>query len=163
MPAPPTAAERARERALRLLARREHSRAELRQRLRRSARDDDVLDAEALEALLDALAREGWLSETRFAEATVAARTRRGDGPLRLRARLAERGVAAELIDTALGAVSDWQDLLERARCKRFGDPAPQDYAQWAQQARYLQRRGFSEAQIRAALPQPQRRGHDNH
>lgn len=163
MPAPPTAAERARERALRLLARREYSRAELRQRLRRSAQDDDALGAEALEALLDALTREGWLSETRFAEATVAARTRQGDGPLRLRARLARRGVAAELIDTALATVADWQDLLERARRKRFGGQAPQDYAQWAQQARYLQRRGFSEAQIRAALPQPGRGGHDNH
>ena len=63
----PEAALRAR--ALRLLARREHSRAELRRKLA-----PHVEEGVDLEALLDDFTQRGWLSEERFVEQTVRAK-----------------------------------------------------------------------------------------
>jgi regulatory protein len=58
-----------RARALRLLARREHSRAELRRKL-----GPHVEEGVDLEALLDDFTRRGWLSEERVAAALAQAR-----------------------------------------------------------------------------------------
>ncbi|HEY4998170.1 MAG TPA: regulatory protein RecX, partial [Usitatibacter sp.] len=61
-----------RARAMRFLARREHSRAELQRKLAAiAAQGDDV------EAVLDELARKGWLSDARYAELAVRSKARR--------------------------------------------------------------------------------------
>ena len=80
-------------RALRLLARREHTRAELARKLAH-----DVEDPLALEALLDDLAARGWLSDSRFAEQFAHARRGRF-GIAALRRALLDRGVPEELSD----------------------------------------------------------------
>src|SRR5437868_1691945 len=59
-----------RQKALRALARRDHSRAELARNLRRRARGDDIngaADDGAIDALLDEFEANGWLSDERFA------------------------------------------------------------------------------------------------
>ena len=75
-------------RALRMLVRREHSREELRRKLERVAIEGDDIDS-----VLDDLATRGWLSDARFAEQAIRARSRRF-GPLK-RASAGQRSIFA--------------------------------------------------------------------
>jgi regulatory protein len=125
-------------RALRLLARREHTRRELRRKLAAHAGDPAVL-----EALLDDLTRRGWLSDERFVEQFVHARRGRF-GPARIRRALLERGVAEDEITRALAGLKD--EELEAARAvwlRKFKAP-PRTAEERARQVRFLQSRGFS-------------------
>jgi len=137
-----------RARALRLLARREHSARELAAKL--AARGHG--EGEIAEVIGE-LAREGLQSDARFAEAYVFQRVGRGYGPLKIREELRERGIDAELIDACLReAETDWQALLAEVRRKRFGPKVPDDFAEQARQARFLQSRGFPLSDIRRLL-----------
>jgi len=134
--------------AMNLLARREHSTQELRDKLLTRGFEDDVIVP-----ALQTLSREGLLSDERFTESFIHSRMERGSGPVKIRAELRQRGVADEII-------SDWLDerdrmWLERAetvRCKKFGSALPVDYKEKARQARFLQYRGFSAEQTRQVL-----------
>ncbi len=137
----------ARDAALRLLARREHTRRELAQKLaRRGFAPDEV------EPALEALADEGLLDETRFAEVFVRSRVERGQGPVRIAQELRQRGVPDEVIDPALAAADvDWHEQARAVRRRRFGDAAPEGRKELLRQAQFLQRRGFTAEQVRAA------------
>lgn len=137
-----------RKRAMDLLARREHARAELVAKLVK--RDHD---ADEIEVVIDELAAEGLQSDARYAEAAVASKSRRGIGPVRIRAELRSAGVADATIEIALDeAEIDWDELAEAARRKRFGDEQPDDFPTKAKQMRFLQRRGFDGDQLAAAF-----------
>jgi regulatory protein len=131
-----------------LLARREHSLAELRSKL--IARE---FDADAVDSAVNRLAEEGLVDDRRFAEAFVASRVRTGQGPVRIRAELERRGVPTNAIETSLGRVDiDWNDQARAVCIKKFGPEPAEDYRQWARQAKFLQYRGFTGDQINAAL-----------
>jgi regulatory protein len=126
-----------RARALRLLARREHSRTELHRKLSR----DEVSEPQ-LAALLDELQRQGWLSEVRLAEQMIAA-ARGRHGSRWVLDRLRRKGVPDEALRRAAAAMQEQE--LDSARTvwrKRFGRP-PADLREKAQQARFLAGRGF--------------------
>ena len=140
--------------ALRLLGRREHSREELRRRLRRSGHPEALV-----ERVLEALAREGLQDDRRFAEAYARSRRERGYGPLRVAVELRQRGVARELVERVLaeqGEEEPWEAALERARRRRFGAAPPRPGAERARQARFLQQRGFPLEQVLRALGAPE-------
>lgn len=131
-------------RAVRLLARREHTRAELARKLAPHGTADDI------DTVLNELARAGLQSDTRFAESYLRSQAGRL-GAARLRQTLRQKGVAGELIDAQ---VEDLPDELARARAvwqKKFSVP-PADRLDWARQARFLQGRGFSTDIIRTLL-----------
>ena len=137
--------------ALRLLARREHSRQELVTKLCvRGFEQQDVID------IIDNLADQGLQSDARFAESFARYRIGRGQGPLRIRAELQQRGVEGELIAGALGTEGqDWLELAEKQRRKRFGQAAPETATERVRQQRFLQYRGFSSEHIRYVLDHP--------
>lgn len=136
-----------REQAVRLLARREHSRRELERKLARRGHDADTVAA-----VMDGLAAEGLLSDTRFAEAYARSRVERGCGPLRIEAELAERGVAPELARPLLDDDADtWLARCREAHARRFGR-APGDLRERSRQSRFLASRGFTGEQIRRTL-----------
>jgi regulatory protein len=61
--------------------------------------------------------------------------------------------VPAEEIEAGLeDAAQDWAAVARDVRRRRFGVSPPGDYAERARQARFLQYRGFSPEQVRAAL-----------
>lgn len=137
-----------RKQALDLLARREHSRLELRRKLLARSHAEDTADE-----VLERLQQERLLDEARFAEQFVRSRTGRGQGPAKIRAQLFQRGIGESLIDTALAeAECDWVALAAAARHKRFGTATPGGYRERAQQARFLKSRGFEYGQIQSAL-----------
>ncbi len=138
-----------RQRAIRLLARREHTRAELARKLALLGTEEDI------EAVLADLAQSGLLSDARAASAYVRSNAARF-GAARLRQTLRRKGVDDELIESQL-AQAETPDELERARAvwaKKFS-AAPQEPKEWARQARFLQGRGFSADIIRRLLKEP--------
>ncbi len=140
-----------RDRALGLLARREHSRFELRRKLSDAAPEPGELDA-----VLDDLAAAGLQSDRRYAESFVRSRIERGQGPLRIRKELRQRGVEAALAEQALAeAEVDWDARLRDVHRKRFGSTPPTDRREQARQARFLAQRGFPDAAIRDLLTDP--------
>ena len=135
-----------RTRALAILARREHSRAELARKLATFAESPDQI-----EPLLDELARRKMLSDERYAEARVHTLARKF-GAARIESELRAKGVSGSIAGSATRAARDTE--LERARAvwrKRFG-ALPQNALEKAQQSRFLAGRGFDFATIRAIL-----------
>jgi regulatory protein len=134
--------------AMDLLARREHGRVELERKL--AARG---FSPELIAPVLEKLAAERLLDESRYAEAFVSGRARRGQGPVRIASELRQRGVAETHSGDALAVAEvDWAALARETREAKFGSAPPADYREWARQARFLQYRGFTMEQIRAAL-----------
>ena len=131
-----------------MLARREHSRAELNRKLAAHGTDEEIGN------VINQLESEGLLSDVRAAGAYVRAHASRF-GTTRLRQDLRARG-----LDPAL-AGADMAELdseLDRARvvwAKKFSVP-PCDTREWARQARFLQGRGFATDIIRKLLKDPQ-------
>ena len=134
--------------AVELLARREHSRLELERKLAARGFPEAVIAA-----ALDALESAGALAATRFTESFVRSRLAKGQGPVRIRTELAERGIAEDQSAEHLrGADVDWLAAARAVRSKRFGAEPPRDFKERARQARFLQYRGFTADQVRAAL-----------
>jgi regulatory protein len=134
-----------RERALALLARREHSSAELARKLAPHA------PAAEIAALVETLRRENLLSDARYAEALARARDGR-HGSLRLRADLRAQGVPQDQCDAVL-ATARARDL-EAARAlwqRKFGR-APADAADRTRQMRFLAARGYPAEVIRRVV-----------
>lgn len=102
------------------------------------------------------LAEENAVSDSRYASERVRVRGAQGVGPLRIRAELSAKGVAAEVIATALdGHDPEWGERASLARRKRFGAALPSDHAERARQSRFLQSRGFSFEHIIFAVSTP--------
>jgi regulatory protein len=127
-----------RTRALRLLARRDHTRAELERKLA-----PHVEDASALAALLDEFVENGWLSEARVAEQVVNSKRSRY-GPARIRQILVGKGVAPDVIESELVSVRDGEAKQALAVWSRKFGTLPQSPAERAKQVRFLQARGYS-------------------
>lgn len=160
-------------RAIGLLAQREHSRIELRRKLLRieqqrqrlavarsasngaeaelpSEDDDPDVGAAAIDALLDSLAADGYLDETRFVESRLHVRAQRF-GTQRIQQELARHGLKLDAEQqTALRETE-----LERARevwHRRFGAEPSREATEQARQTRFLLARGFAPDLVRRLL-----------
>ena len=129
-------------RALGYLSRREYSRAELARKLAPYVGED-----ESVEPVLDALEKDGWLSDARFAESLVHRRASRV-GVARIVSELKRHAVGDSLVEEVNAQLRETE--LTRAQAvwrKKFG-ALPQTPAERAKQARFLAARGFSSATI---------------
>ena len=134
-------------RALRYLAGREHSRAEL---VRKLARHEE--EPGQIERVLDDLQAKDFISEARMV-ASVINRRAASLGGARLRQELQAKGIDPERVRSAVAELKDTE--LERAQAvwrKRFGEAAT-DTKQWARQVRFLMARGFSADVVRSVVP----------
>ena len=105
------------ERALELLAQREHSVTELRSKLTKA-----TFDADEIHELINKLTQSGLQSDQRFTENYLRYRSQRGFGSQKIIAELKQRGVKNELIQRTLNQQQiDWFALAITVRCKRFG------------------------------------------
>lgn len=141
-------------RATALLARRDHSAAELRRKLRTRGGDDD-----AIEAIIERLQCEKVLDDARYAAVYVEQRIARRQGPLLIRARLLERGLSSVLVDEALAAFDgEWEAVATQAILRRFdldtlGAGEPHDNSRTASRVvRFLAARGFDRGQALRAF-----------
>lgn len=133
-------------RALRYLSQREHSRLELGRKLARYAEE-----GEDVEALLDFLEKNKWLSVERFSESLVHRKSARF-GNSRILAELQTHGVSGEALDVIKAGLAEDEtaracEVWRRKFGKVAGDPAER-----AKQTRFLLQRGFSQRAIRVAM-----------
>ena len=141
--------------ALRLLARRAHTREELRRKLVRKFPAASAV----IETVLERLAAEGYLDDRTFAEDFVRSWLRRkAASALRLFAELRRRGIAPEIAHSTITRLLPESELLEQARraarekLRRLHHRDRQ--RQWSALAGYLSRQGFPAAIVRRLLPE---------
>ena len=134
----------ARNKAMNLLARREHSAHELIQKLARKG-----LPAELADDLIATLQANNLQSDHRYAEAQVRVGIAKGQGPLRIAQHLKQNRVDESLIHALLYQQSfDWYAQAKAVKVKRFGEDMPEAFQERAKQQRFLQYRGFSSEHI---------------
>jgi len=141
---PDTQPKEVRRKAMDLLARREHSVAELRRKLLAKGYAQSTVDEQ-----LQKLEQENLLSDQRFTESYTNYRSKKGFGPLRIAQELKEKGVTSALVEEYLDKKDDWQNIAKEVREKRFGASIPKDYKDKTRQLRFMQYRGFSQEQLR--------------
>ena len=138
----------ARKKAMDLLARREHSEWELRQKLQSRDYGED-----AIEEAVNSLLQDGLLSDERFAESYVNHRFSAGMGPIKIRHELRQKGVADALVAEYIEAFADrWDAMMRQLRQRKYGAVIPDDYSERMKQARFLQNRGFSPESVMRLL-----------
>ena len=138
-----------RQQAIKLLARREHTRVELARKLAGLGTQEEI------DAVLADMEASQLQSDNRTAENYLRSNASRL-GASRLRHALKTRGVAPELIEEQL-AQADLPAEIERARAawSRKFSAAPANPKEWARQARFMQSRGFASDIIRKLLKEP--------
>lgn len=122
-----------------MLARREHSRAELQRKLISKG-----WDSEQVRQVLDELAAENLQDDDRFMSAYIRYRSEAGYGPRRIMAELAERGIKEVTPDLTDANSPEWLAVLKRAWQKKFNNEFPKDFKTKAKQMRFLIYRGFT-------------------
>jgi regulatory protein len=133
------------DKALGLLARREHSRTELKSKLRRGG-----YEGEETVAAIDRLGEQHYQDDDRFAELLLRSRAAQGYGPMRLRMELKSHGLTDTRIRALLDAAEvDWDVSAATQLRRRYRSAGAADPAERARRAQFLLRRGFSAATVR--------------
>ncbi len=123
-----------------LLARREHSRRELTQKLRKRFGDESLIGEQ-----LDRLVSENLQSDSRYAESFLRQRLNRGYGPARIEQEMRQRGIADADVREALAELDpDWFHLAEHVWLRKFGSEPAIDIREKARRHRFMQYRGFA-------------------
>ncbi|MTD28416.1 regulatory protein RecX [Erwinia sorbitola] len=154
------------ERAMRILAMRDHSEAEFRRKLllsseraaqfakQQGAKQETLpepLAPEEIDRVVEWCYQHNWLDDPRFAERYVAGRSRKGYGPQRIRMELGQKGIDKTLIDETLFAAEiDWQTQAFTIAERKFGLPLPTEWKEKAKVQRYLMAKGFFMEDIRS-------------
>ena len=146
-PTTPLSLTSLRSRALAMLARREHSQFELRQKLAELGAESSVIDT-----ILYEFSTENWQNDRRFTEVFIRYSARKGQGALNIRQELKQRGITDKEMVEELLAEHDWFDLAQQTRSKKVGEELPTERKEQARQLRFLQYRGFSSEQCWSAL-----------
>jgi regulatory protein len=137
---------------LKLLARRELSEQQVRQRLARKGHDQDAIDD-----AVDRLRQERAIDDARVADAIARTETAtKRHGKLRVRMQIERAGIARETaksaVDDAFEAIDD-EALIEASLAKRLrGRTAIEDDREFQRLYRYLTAQGFESDRIMKAL-----------
>lgn len=138
--------------ALNLLARREHSYHELKQKLAAENRNEADI-----EATLTVLQQEGLQSDRRFSENYVRYRAQKGFGPVKISYELVSKGISNDLIEQCTADYqSTWPAILKQVINNKIGNSSLINLASQVKNKlrleRFLQQRGFTADLIRQAL-----------
>ncbi len=135
---------------IQLLAMREHSIKELRDKLSSKFEDQDMVYS-----AMDFLIEESYVCDYRFTESFIRSKKNAQQGPNKIRDQLRVKGVSAKIIDDYLdGNSAQWYEIAENLHHKKYGDESVKDYNEWSKRARFLQSRGFSMDHIHSTVPQ---------
>jgi len=131
-----------------LLARREHSRLELYQKLKKKQFESNIINVE-----LDKLSNEGLQSDERFAEAFLRSRIEKGKGPNIILSELLQRGIDEFLASNILDSITEgqWCEMAYQTMNKKLGNESELDYDKQLKLMKFLNYRGFTRSQIEKA------------
>lgn len=124
---------------VRLLARREHSRRELLDKLAlRGFERDEVA------AVIDDLSRQNRQNDARYAECYIRDRISKGYGPLRIAYELQQRGIAGADLEAQAEEQGGWLNLALDVYAGKYDEETCLPPNEWAKRSRFLLQRGFS-------------------
>jgi len=137
--------------ALRMLTRREHCEAEVRNKLLQRGFDEIAIDS-----AIEELKGYGYLSESRYAEAFLRYRMQRGEAPWMAAAKARQRGADESALQAALEEAEASFDAAEACRellnSRDPGQLRRDDERVWQRHARFLRNRGYDAATILRVL-----------
>lgn len=137
------------DRAIRILAMRDHSEQELRRKLAApvmSKNGPEALDVtpEELEQVVAWCIENRYLDDNRFLGQFIASRSRKGYGPARIRQELSQKGIARQAVEQAMRECDiDWVSLARTQAQRKYGEPLPSAFAEKVKIQRFLLYRGY--------------------
>lgn len=137
------------DRAIRILAMRDHSEQELRRKLAApvmSKNGPEALDVtpEELEQVVAWCIENRYLDDNRFVGQFIASRSRKGYGPARIRQELSHKGIARQAVEQAMRECDiDWVSLARAQAQRKYGEPLPSAFAEKVKIQRFLLYRGY--------------------
>lgn len=125
---------------LRLLARREHSRKELLNKLMTKG-----YSRETIENVVSELAEQGLQNDHHFMESYARQRIAKGYGPVRIKYELLQKGIEDCNLDSVVEeSVGSWAELLSSIYTRKYHGADSITRQEWAKRSRFLLQRGFS-------------------
>ena len=137
------------DRAVRILAVRDHSEQELRRKLAAPIMDKngpEEIDATAedYERVIAWCHEHGYLDDSRFVARFIASRSRKGYGPARIRQELNQKGISREATEKAMRECDiDWCALARDQATRTYGEPLPTVFSEKVKIQRFLLYRGY--------------------
>ncbi|HFR4311965.1 TPA: recombination regulator RecX [Klebsiella pneumoniae] len=137
------------DRAIRILAMRDHSEQELRRKLVApvmSKNGPEALDVtpDELEQVVAWCIENRYLDDNRFVGQFIASRSRKGYGPARIRQELSQKGIARQVVDQAMRECDiDWVSLAREQAQRKYGEPLPFAFTEKVKVQRFLLYRGY--------------------
>ena len=137
------------DRAVRILAMRDHSEQELRRKLAAPVmgkNGPEEIDAtpEDYDKVIAWCIESRYLDDDRFVQQFIASRSRKGYGPARVRQELGQKGISREAIERAMRECEiDWAQLARDHAIRKYGEPLPVDFAEKVKVQRFLLYRGY--------------------
>ncbi|MDD9652182.1 recombination regulator RecX [Klebsiella pasteurii] len=137
------------DRAIRILAMRDHSEQELRRKLAAPVMSKNGPEAlnvtpEEVDKVVEWCIENHYLDDERFVRQFIASRSRKGYGPARVRQELKQKGISRETIESAMReCVIDWAQLAKEQAQRKYGEPLPTVFAEKVKIQRFLLYRGY--------------------
>jgi regulatory protein len=129
--------------ALDILSRREHSQKELTEKLIKKFDKSELIDT-----VLYSLLEKNLINDTRFSEAYVAARKRKGFGPKKILFELISKGINENTANEVIDAEGYWKEAALIVFSKKYKTGIDKDFKEQNKQKIFLQNRGFSFEEI---------------
>ncbi|MFP2238563.1 recombination regulator RecX [Pseudescherichia vulneris] len=137
------------DRAIRILAMRDHSEKELRRKLVApvlTKNGPEPIDAppEEVDKVVAWCQESNYLDDARFTRQFIASRSRKGYGPARIRQELNQKGISRTDIEQAMYDCDiDWMALARDQALRKYGEPLPTAFAEKVKVQRFLLNRGY--------------------
>lgn len=144
------------DRAVRILAMRDHSEQELRRKLAAPVmgkNGPEEIDAtpEDYDKVIAWCIESRYLDDDRFVQQFIASRSRKGYGPARVRQELGQKGISREGIERAMRDCEiDWALLARGQAIRKYGEPLPEAFSEKVKVQRFLLYRGYLMEDIQA-------------
>ncbi|MGP3590846.1 recombination regulator RecX [Vagococcus sp. WN89Y] len=149
-----SALPRLRDRAMRILAMRDHSEQELRRKLvalvpgKNGMEKLDITDEE-LEQVISWCLEHHFLDDARFVRQFIASRARKGYGPARIRQELNQKGIERQVSENAMRECDiDWSANAREQALRKYGEPLPTEFTAKVKVQRFLLYRGYLQEDI---------------
>lgn len=149
-----SALARLRDRAVRILAMRDHSEQELRRKLTAPVlgkNGPEKLDvaAEDVEQVVAWCVEHNFLDDGRFVRQFIASRARKGYGPARIRQELNQKGIDRQVSESAMRECDiDWSANARDQAVRKYGEPLPTEFVAKVKVQRFLLYRGYLQEDI---------------
>ncbi|WP_312952229.1 recombination regulator RecX [Superficieibacter sp.] len=137
------------DRAIRILAMRDHSEQELRRKLvvpivTKQGIEPNDAPPEDVDRVVAWCIENNYLDDSRFVQQFIASRSRKGYGPARIRQELNQKGIPRDVGERAMRECDiEWGALAKDQALRKYGEPLPTEFAQKVKIQRFLLYRGY--------------------